>query len=1292
MSEALSIDRIRAWLRGLVALLADRAARETTIEREHRDAAQRAQAEHDESTAAIEQRYRDEIADAEARFLEGETRITWLLERQEQATRRAEVVNRERIAEKSQQSEAAARRQWDETVWAAETVYEAKQQQPAERLAQIRKPLEEMLSWLDGLEQEALALLRRGRVRPPPAGESDAMAEDPQLALEASAESTRKAFEGLKRQRTLRLFAGVGPLILLGVPAAGAAAAWGATHAWRFDSAMALAAGAALLAAAAATAWLYAAARGRAVTGLRALAASAACARRTCRERLQQAERDKEAEERELLETRDREVRETNEKYGTILNQILERRAHHFNRIQEKYPARLENVRARRAQDLAVNRAAHAERTERATRAHTHELGEVRQRYRREMEACKRCYEERWSQLVHDWTGGITAARAEAAAIARENDRLFLPWADSAWAGWRPGDAFAPAVRFGRLDVDLAALPGGLPSDERLNVPGPAAMSVPAVLSFPDRCSLLLCAGAAAKARSVQTLQAVMMRLETTLPPGKVRFTIIDPVGLGQNFAGFMHLADYSEALVGGKIWTDARHIEQRLADLTEHMENVIQKYLRNEYESIAAYNAEAGEIAEPYRFVVICDFPGGFSEAAAQRLASVLSSGSRCGVYTLISMDPGQELPRGITAADLRNHSVTLVEENGRYTWSDPDLQSLPLELDSPPPETLVTAALKLVGEAALDATRVEVPFESVAPQADRLWSRQARSDLRVAIGRSGATRLQNLTLGQGTSQHALIAGRTGSGKSTLLHVLITNLSMWYPPDEVEFYLVDFKKGVEFKTYVTHELPHARAVAIESDREFGLSVLERLDQELKHRGALFRRLGVQDLAGFQAAGGEEPLPRTLLIIDEFQEFFVEDDKIAQDAALLLDRLVRQGRAFGIHVLLGSQTLGGAYTLARSTLGQMGVRIALQCSENDSYLILSDDNGAARLLSRPGEAIYNDANGSIEGNSPFQVVWLPDSVREQCLGRLAALARQREYRPPEPRIVFEGNAAADPTANPQLAEWFRAAPASPPVAWLGEPVAIKDPTCVRFVRRGSSNLLFAGQREDAVLAMMSVAMLGLAVQLPSSEARFVVLDGTPADSPNAGYLARLAAGLPHETQVVEWREAVEAIGQLRGELTRRMESGSSGGASVFVFINGIQRFRTLRRAEDEFSFGSDQDKPAPGKQLTELLREGPACGIHMIVWCDSMVALERTFDRQALQEFGHRVLFQMSAPDSTSLIDSAAASKLGFQRALLASEEQGTLQKFRPWAVPPEPWVAEVLKKLSFRAGAPVRR
>src|SRR5207248_964122 len=196
--------------------------------------------------------------------------------------------------------------------------------------------------------------------------------------------------------------------------------------------------------------------------------------------------------------------------------------------------------------------------------------------------------------------------------------------------------------------------------------------------------------------------------------------------------------------------------------------------------------------------------------------------------------------------------------------------------------------------------------------------------------------------------------------------------------------------------------------IAIESDREFGLSVLQKVDDELKRRGDLFRKLGVQDVAGYKRAGGTEAIPRSLLLIDEFQEFFVEDDKISQTASLLLDRIVRQGRAFGIHVLLGSQTLGGAYTVARTTLGQMVIRIALQCNEADAYLITDDNNPAPRLLSRPGEGIYNDSAGTVEGNSPFQAVWLPDEVRDAYLTKVREHVEQSRSIARGP-IVFEGN-------------------------------------------------------------------------------------------------------------------------------------------------------------------------------------------------------------------------------------------------------------------------------------------
>jgi hypothetical protein len=535
----------------------------------------------------------------------------------------------------------------------------------------------------------------------------------------------------------------------------------------------------------------------------------------------------------------------------------------------------------------------------------------------------------------------------------------------------------------------------------------------------------------------------------------------------------------------------------------------------------------------------------------------------------------------------------------------------------------------------------------------------------------------------------------------------MITNLALWYSPDEVEFYLVDFKKGVEFKAYATHHLPHARAIAVESDREFGLSVLQRIDAELTRRGELFRKLGVQDLASYRdatSADASHPrLPRTLLIIDEFQEFFSEDDKLAQDAALLLDRLVRQGRAFGIHVLLGSQTIGGSSGLSRSTIGQMAVRIALQTTEADSQLILGDNNSAARLLTRPGEAIYNDAGGLVEGNSPFQVSWLPDDERDVYLEKVTARMEAAGQNPQakihnvaEP-IVFEGNAPSDITKNRKLGRLLVTPPpktTGAALAYLGEPVAIKDPTAVAFRRQAGSNLIVIGQQDEAAMAMFVSSLLSLAAQHTVNGAQFHLLDGTPADSPLSGRLPALAGILPHGLNVVDYRAVPETISAIADEMKRRQDGDDASAPEIYVFIYALQRYRALRKSDDTgFSFGSgdEEKKPQPDKQFADILREGPQLGIHVIAWCDTPASVERTLDRGMLREFDNRILFQMSANDSANLIDSPTANRLGFHRALAYSEEQGTLEKFRPYGLPGPEWLNEVANQLIASAAAAQR-
>ena len=598
-------------------------------------------------------------------------------------------------------------------------------------------------------------------------------------------------------------------------------------------------------------------------------------------------------------------------------------------------------------------------------------------------------YEEQWAELQSDWNAAITPIYEEIdvrAASARED---FPEWGAAYLESWQPRTDFIHAAEFGQLEVDVAELAGKVPKDPRLALPGPGQFQLPLALALPEEGSILLETEGAGRDEYIGALNNLIARLLATMPPGKLRFTIIDPVGLGENFAGLMHLADYEDSLINNRIWTQKTQIEEKLGELNEHIEKIIQMYLRNEYQSITEYNEAAGNIAEKYNFLIVADFPNNFSDLAIKRLLSIAASGGRCGLYTLLLWDHRHVPPNDFIPDDLINHSVCIkADKKGAFQLAGAPRQGAQLKFSKPPGSELGIGFVHKIGKASTDSNRVEVPFSHVAPEAADYWKNETTDELRIPIGRTGATKLQYLAIGKGTRQHALVAGKTGSGKSTLFHVIITNLALSCSPEEVEFYLIDFKKGVEFKTYATKKIPHARVIAIESDREFGLSVLQRVDDELKRRGDLFREIGAQDIAGYKRNGGTQPMPRCLLMIDEFQEYFTEEDRISQDAAVLLDRIVRQGRAFGIHVILGSQTLGGAYSLNRTTMGQMVIRVALQCNEADAYLIMDESNPAPRLLTRPGEGIYNDSAGAVEGNSPFQAVWLPEPVRDQYLSEV----------------------------------------------------------------------------------------------------------------------------------------------------------------------------------------------------------------------------------------------------------------------------------------------------------------
>ena len=134
-------------------------------------------------------------------------------------------------------------------------------------------------------------------------------------------------------------------------------------------------------------------------------------------------------------------------------------------------------------------------------------------------------------------------------------------------------------------------------------------------------------------------------------------------------------------------------------------------------------------------------------------------------------------------------------------------------------------------------------------------------------------------------------------------------------------------------------------------------------------------------------------------------------------------------------------------------------------------------------------------------------------------------------------------------------------------------------------------------------------------------------------------------------------------------------------------MHNLSRFRDLRRDENDFSFstfgggdGAEDGGAAekPDKLMQRLLREGPAYGLHVLVWCDSFNTASRWFDRSTMKDLEQRILFQMTAADSANLMDSPAAAQLGVHRAILYSEEHGQQEKFRPFSAPDGDWLREV--------------
>ncbi len=316
---------------------------------------------------------------------------------------------------------------------------------------------------------------------------------------------------------------------------------------------------------------------------------------------------------------------------------------------------------------------------------------------------------------------------------------------------------------------------------------------------------------------------------------------------------------------------------------------------------------------------------------------------------------------------------SIRKVEGQGCIYEFDPD--NIPISRWERDKEKIGAAIrCRVVGvKLSPDGERVlvhAVPMRSILPE-KIYWKDEylPPEDFTLVLGMNLMGGLETVDLA--TTPHCLVGGGSGSGKS----VLARSILMQGLKKGAAVVLADFKGGVDYGP-----VWHKRCQMV-FDPDTLLAALESLTAELEHRRGIFVEAGTPNLTKYNETTGEN-LPRYIFACDEVAEVLdtagankTEKEVFAQ-IVRHLSLIARQGRAFGIHLMLATQRPDAALIP-----GQIRTNLALRiCGRADDILsrIILDSPAAA-------EQIPPDAKGLFVTNmgQTFQGFLFDDSILDE---------------------------------------------------------------------------------------------------------------------------------------------------------------------------------------------------------------------------------------------------------------------------------------------------------------------
>lgn len=830
---------------------------------------------------------------------------------------------------------------------------------------------------------------------------------------------------------------------------------------------------------------------------------------------------------------------------------------------------------------------------------------------------------------------------------------------------------------------------------------------LPHAVSFTDSAfSSIIGYNAATRDAVVSNLNAMTLQLFMTNPAGKIRFTFISPSDAGDAFSTFMRFTDVDERLVDTHVWVDSQRIEERLDVLLDRAQTISQDYLRGQYNDILEYNQAAGKNAEPLQFLVVADFPRGFTQSALEKLENVMSNGPKNGIYTILSGDMS-ELLGSNDGNDQRYNAVLrrvcskltffYFDEKGihvpnvqspRVSGTHAMIDQLYLPMILPTNRSLVDSTIETLKKAIHAAERVTITYDDVMdglPQMPERWFGYSdRQGLSVPFALSGANKVLSLELASDAlspKYHTLITGMIGSGKSTLLHTLIMGLLMKYSPEDVQIYLMDFKDGVEFKIYTEYDLKNFRAISIDTEPEFGLAVLKKIEAEMQARNNIFKQEGCRGLEGYRREMAEKGnphhgMPRTILIIDEFQEAFGRsDDPVMSEAAEIIKRLTLVGRAPAIYLIMATQDIKNAAALPETVYNQFETRIALKSSPDSARIILPDNPMADQLINLDkGVAIFNASAGNKDHNVQCRIAFCSEDEQRALLEQIAQKQAAADFQVTGgTRLLL--SSIQDDRSNPlnhfeETGEIDQNDMSLGYRLFVGEPLSLENNFHPQLLSCRGKNLLLTGndqQRARITTAFIMGSLLyeTLRQQDTSTEPAITLFD-LSSDAPQDDMFGQLVRGLPEKIRVYHAGDVLDGLDMLEKELPV--------GRRQFVVFFGLNRARRLLIQPDAYT-------QAPREKFVSLLQRGPENNMSFIVWANSAENFLSLY-RDVLPCFEQRLVGGIPEEQLAELIIGQAPANMKPKNAVYFDMDATETPKIRLYDQPTDSWMRQFIRRL----------